>query len=105
MRRDNYIFVVTHYCMCAVVIDNVICRIHRNGGTSEWVTGRETEGNGLGAKVRRESVLDLIKSNCEANHSLILFPSLYLLEKVSFSGTLAQLAGQNGLTAGKCVSV
>ena len=64
MRLDNYIFVVTHYCLCAAVIDNVICHIHRNGGTSEWVTGRETEGNGWGNKVRRESALDLIKSNC-----------------------------------------
>ena len=52
MRLDNYIFVVTHYCLCAA---NVICRIHRNGGTSEWVTGRETEGNGWGGQ-REERV-------------------------------------------------
>ena len=45
------------------------------------------------------------RSNCEANHFLVLFPSLHLLEKVSFSGTLAQLAGQCDLTAGVCVCV
>ena len=67
--------------------------------------GQRDRGQWLGGQSEERVGVGFNKSNCEANHSLVLFPSLHLLEKVSFSGTLAQLVGQNDLTAGECVSV
>ena len=67
--------------------------------------GQRDQGQWLGRQSKERVSAGFEKSNCETNHSLVLFPSLYLLQKVSFSGTLVLLVGQNGLIAGKCVSV